>query len=269
MEYLILGLEEHVNETFFENIYKLEGSHNLIYDLKTNRFLIHRYYNIQINEEISKSTEGQAVGLYRHALEQAVDLRLRSDVKVGTCLSGGLDSSSIAVLASRHYHKTSDQNFTAITAKSTEEKTDESHFAEMVVEDADMDWHLTEPTTENFIETIDEVIYTQEEPFGGMSIFMQYFVMKKAREVGCTVMLDGQRGDETLVGYETYFPYYLSSLLVRGKVTKFIGVLKELKNFKISKPSIIFKIILVLVYDKLLFLIPLLKKNYNKPYNSQ
>lgn len=64
-----------------------------------------------------------------------------------------------------------------------------------------MDLSIIEPTQDDFINSIDDVIYTQEEPFGGPSIFMQYFVMKKSKEMSCTVLLDGQGGDETLVGY--------------------------------------------------------------------
>ena len=56
------------------------------------------------------------------------------------------------------------------------------------------------------MQAIDDVVYAQEEPFSDASIFMQYFVMKKARVLGCSVMLDGQGGDETLLGYERYYP---------------------------------------------------------------
>ena len=206
IDYLVAGMQEHNNETFFKNIYKLNPSHNLIYDLSTNEFQINRYYKISIDRNLSEKNEEESVSLYENDLKRAVNIRLRSDVKVGTCLSGGLDSSSVATLASAIYKKNSGEMFNAITAKSTEKRFDETHFAELVVNNAGLRWNITEPTVDDFKRNIDEVVYTQEEPFGSTSIFMQYFVMKKAQEVGCTVMLDGQGGDETLLGYPKYYP---------------------------------------------------------------
>ena len=206
IDYLVAGMQEHNNQTFFENIYKLSPSHNLTYNLSTNEFQIDRYYEININGILSAKSEDESIALYKGELERAVNIRLRSDVKVGTCLSGGLDSSSVATLASAIYKKESGETFNAITAKSTEKKFDETHFAELVVKDSQLIWNITEPTFDDFKRNIDEVIYTQEEPFANTSIFMQYFVMKKAREIGCTVMLDGQGGDETLLGYPKYYP---------------------------------------------------------------
>jgi asparagine synthase (glutamine-hydrolysing) len=98
------------------------------------------------------------------------------------------------------------RRFNAITAKSMDARFDESSFAGLVARHAQLEWHLATPTIEDFYGSVDDVIYAQEEPFNGPSIIMQYFVFKKAKEIGCTVMLDGQGGDETLLGYEKYYP---------------------------------------------------------------
>lgn len=220
MDYLVLGYEEHTVQTFFKNIFKLEQSHNLIYDLQTNAFKIKRYYDIEFDDKLNNLNDHDSIALLSKKLEDAIDLRLRSDVKVGTCLSGGLDSSSIASIASKKYFEKTNERFTAIHAKSVEEKTDESRYALEVAQFCNLDMRIVEPQLEEITEHVDEVIYTQEEPFGSPSILMQYFVMKKAKEIGCTVMLDGQGGDETLLGYERYYPAYLLSLnwleMIRG-----------------------------------------------------
>lgn len=204
MDFIVTGFQEHTNETFFKNIYKLEQSHNLIYNLKDNTYKIHQYYSLNLKENQLNLMD--SVMLYEKDLERAIDYRLRSDVKVGTCLSGGLDSSSIAAIAGKKYYEEAGQRFIAIHAKSIEEKTDESQFAKIVAENSNLDLKIVEPTIKDFQDNIEEVILTQEEPFGSPSIFMQYFVMKKAKEMRCTVMLDGQGGDETLLGYEKYYP---------------------------------------------------------------
>ena len=231
MDYLVIGYEEYKNETFFENIYKLEQSHNLLYDLASHCFEVKRYYDIEIDEKIGNLSEKDSVEEYREKFRESIALRLRSDVTVGTCLSGGLDSSAVAAIASDLYTKQTDKQFKAIHAKSTDRKTDESVYAKEVATHCHMDLNIVEPTTQEFIESIDEVIYTQEEPFGGPSIFMQYFVMREAKRLECKVMLDGQGGDETLLGYEKYYPAYLISLNPWDRIK---GFLNSSKNSKLT-----------------------------------
>ena len=237
MDYLIPDFEEHTNSTFFENIYKLEQSHNLIYDLSENTYKIIPYYEIQIDNNLSELDEIDSTRLFSDLLTDSIQLRLRSDVKVGTCLSGGLDSSAIASIASKIYRQNSVQKFSAFTAKSTEILTDESHFAKKVAEKADIDWNLTEPTYEEFCSKIDKIIKVQEEPFGGPSIFMQYEVFNKAAENNCTVILDGQGGDEILLGYERYYPSYLLSLPKQKVLKNFIF---SSKNSGLSKRELLY-----------------------------
>lgn len=235
LDFLITGYEEHTDSTFFKSIYKLPGGSNLTYNLSDHSKEMSPYYSIQINKDLSKLNEADSVNVYKQTLIDSVKLRLRSDVKVGACLSGGLDSSSISSLASSIHKLESSDKFNAIHAKSSELKTDESGFANQVSEHCDLDMHLIEPTIEDFQKNIDEVVSTQEEPFGSPSIFMQYFVMQKAKEINCTVMLDGQGGDETLLGYEKYYPAYLMSLKKSKMLREFIN---SSNNSRLSKKQL-------------------------------
>lgn len=220
--YLFTGMHDHDERTFFEGVYKLPPSHNLIFDLKTNKFEIKRIYNI-------KKIKGNLN--YSDFLINAIKLRLRSDVKVGTCLSGGLDSSTIAAIASDLYHKEACEKFNAIHAKSIEKATDESAYAMAVANHSNLELHIIEPQPEDFKKYLDEVVYTQEEPFGSPSIYLQYFVMKKAKEINCKVMLDGQGGDETLLGYERYYaPAFASFLKENGLQTTLREIALSRKN---------------------------------------
>ena len=259
-DYLLYGLEEHSSETFFENIYKLEQSHNLIYDLKSNRYTIKKYFDLETDPATDTLDEQQSIALIQKRLKEAVSLRLRSDVKVGTCLSGGLDSSSIAALASQEYAQKSQEKFVAIHARSIEEQHDESAFARDVARHCDLELLEIAPRLDDITQNIEEVIYTQEEPFGGLSIFMQYFVMQKAKESGCTVMLDGQGGDETLFGYEHYYAVYFASLLKKGHFSQFIQELRQLETFKLSKRQVFKSTISTLLGNKMRHLKSLLGK---------
>jgi len=239
IDYLVVGILEHTNETFFENIYKLEQSHNLIYDLTTHRFYFKKYFDIKINENIKQLNLEQSIKLYKKKFINSINLRLRSDVKVATCLSGGLDSSSIAVFASKIYRKKSNQNFTAIHAKSIENQTDESHYAKEVASYCNLDLKIVEPKTKEFLDDLKKVIYIQEEPFGSPSIYMQYRVMKLAKEVGCKVMLDGQGGDETLLGYNRYYVLYIQNILKNRP----IDIFKKLKQIQEKSSLSLYKIL--------------------------
>jgi asparagine synthase (glutamine-hydrolysing) len=234
MDYIVLGYQDHTNETFFENIFILGQSHNLIYDLTTHKYHIQRYYEIKLNETLNKAGEISSVNAYRDTLIDGIKLRLRSDVKVGTCLSGGLDSSSVAAIASRFY--VSDDKFLAIHAKSSELSSDESKFAVAVSNHSNLDLNIIEPSKTDFLKNIEEVIYAQEEPFGSTSIFMQYFVMKKAKELNCKVLLDGQGGDETLLGYERFYPAFLKGQKFSTKINI---LLASSKNSQLTIPNLI------------------------------
>lgn len=189
----------------------MPGGHSGVYDLTTNKFSIQRYYEIKRREDISALGIDAAIERFGALLEDAVRLRMRSDVKVGTCLSGGMDSSTVATLASRLYRQSAGGAFAAITAVSEQESNNEARFAEMVVKASDLDWHPVKPGYRDFTDTLDAVVRAQEEPFGSPSLTMQYFVMKTARDNGITVLLDGQGGDETLLGYEKYYAAYIAS----------------------------------------------------------
>lgn len=225
IDFIVTRIQEYTVDTFFKNIYKLEQSHNLIYNLKSNMYKITKYYSIEFKE--NDMNLSSSIYSYGKELERAIDYRLRADVQVGVCLSGGLDSSSIAAIASRKYEEKSGKKLTAVHAKSIEKETDESEFAKIVAEASNLDLKIIEPTIKDFEENIEEVVFTQEEPFGSPSIYMQYFVMKKAKEIGCIVMLDGQGGDETLLGYEKYYP---SAYVDVFKKSGLFNTLKEIKK---------------------------------------
>jgi asparagine synthase (glutamine-hydrolysing) len=231
VDYIVYSLSEHTNETFFEGIYTLQGGHNLIFDLKGHSFQVFRWYTIENKPSLSNLSDVETLEFYKSKFLSSVYMRLRSDVPVGTCLSGGLDSSSVAAVAAGQYNDLSRGRFKGIHARSSELETDESGFATLVAEHNHINLFVITPTAADFSQAIDDVFYTQEEPFGGPSIFMQYFVMKKASELGCMVILDGQGGDETLLGYERYYPAALLSVPV---LQGLIGFFQSYKNSRLK-----------------------------------
>ena len=204
-DFIVSRYSDFDDTTFFDGIHLLGRGSNGFYDLNTNKINIKKYYELKFNKSSSFPKFTDTLKQYSRHFMQSINLRLRSDVKVGSCLSGGMDSSSVCAISSQLLAK-KNIKLTAIHAKSTDKLTDESEYAKIVGDHCKLDLQIIEPTAENFINSIDEVAYTQEEPFVSTSIYMQYFVMQKAKELGCKVMLDGQGGDETLLGYERYYP---------------------------------------------------------------
>jgi asparagine synthase (glutamine-hydrolysing) len=227
VDFIMTNAADHSPATFYAGVKKLPAGHTLTYDLSTARHEIRRFYSIRMREDVARLEREEAVEQFRALLTDAIKLRLRSDVTVGTCLSGGLDSSSVATVAAGLYTPASGQPFSAITAVSEEERTNEARYAEVVANHSGMAWLTTRPTYDDFVESLPEVVRAQEEPFGSTSLTMQYFVMKTARANGVTVLLDGQGGDETLLGYEKYYASYIVTALRRHGIGAALAAMQE------------------------------------------
>jgi asparagine synthase (glutamine-hydrolysing) len=222
----LVGYEEHnLTETFFQNVYRLKPSHNLIYKLCDNTFEVKQYYSLKVDKDIRGLSESDALLRIKSEFERSVNIRMRSDVSVGTCLSGGLDSSTISYFASNNIQN-SGRKLVAIHAKSTDTDTDESVFAQTVAEDLNLDFKVVTPEYSDFKSVISEIVRIQEEPFSGPSLIMQYFVFKESRANNCIVLLDGQGGDEVFLGYERYYLPTLKYLTVKKRLMLLLNIKK-------------------------------------------
>jgi asparagine synthase (glutamine-hydrolysing) len=152
--------------------------------------------------------------------QDAVRLRLRSDVPVGMCLSGGLDSSSIVVMANRllaAQGSNKDQQKT-FTSCFNDRSFDEWEYASQIVSATGVDGRRVFPNLDSLWEEIGDLTWHQEEPFRSTSIYAQWNVMRLAQQSKVKVLLDGQGADEVLGGYHNYIPSFLTSLLRSGQL---------------------------------------------------
>jgi asparagine synthase (glutamine-hydrolysing) len=217
-DYVEQGYADHTSETFFEGISKLPPAHSLTFGRDGLR--LRRYWSLEAGEPPA----GDPADAVRELLVDSVRLRLRSDVPVGTCLSGGLDSSAIACVVS-HLLDTEAENARPVgerqrtfTAYFDEPGFDERPYAQAVVERTGAEPHWISFDGEQLVEALPRIVETQDEPFGSTSIVAQWHVMRAAREAGLTVMLDGQGADETLAGYHGYFGPFFADLLAAGRL---------------------------------------------------
>lgn len=213
LKYLAVGIDNNGKDTFFKDIKQVPASYNIKY--KINRDLVLcKYYDLS---KISKTNISSLE--YEKELLLTIRQHLRSDVKIGTCLSGGLDSSTLTAIVQNElmYSK-----LLSFTAKSEDIKNDEIDFAKIVAKENKIDWKIVYPRFSDFKKYHLEMLKNQVEPVGSPSIFMQFWMMKIAKENGVKVLLDGQGGDETLLGYERYYISYLIGLLKERSFRDFI-----------------------------------------------
>lgn len=228
VDYLTFADDERGTDTFFDGVRRLAPGHNLIYQVGNGGYSIRRYYRVQERDDLRRLSSDAAGTAVRELLTDSVRLRLRSDVPVGTCLSGGLDSSSIATLAAMLLRESQSQPLAAITAVPEKSPNDESSFAKMIVDQAGLTWRRVQPDFEAFNAALPEVVRAQEEPFSTPSVCMQFFVMQEAKRQGIPVLLDGQGGDETLLGYERYMVGALSELYAGSGLRSTLRAMRQL-----------------------------------------
>jgi len=229
-DYLALDLLDHTADTMIAGIQQLPPGHFLILDGR-GQLTVQRYYTLRYTTDDAPRDESviaRSGEVYRELLTDAVRLRLRTDVPLGSCLSGGLDSSSI-VCAMHELLSTApgDAGQRTFTAAYDEPACDERRFARAVVDATGARADFTFPRAADLWDELRALAWHQDEPFGSTSMYAQWCVMRAARRNGVTVMLDGQGGDELFAGYTMYYPIFLKSLLRRGRMAEFRRELTE------------------------------------------
>lgn len=232
LNYIALGYVQNANDkeqTFFNNIYALPPAHFLVFETTNFDFQVHPYWHINKEETIDISTQN-AVEKFTELFNISVRRRLRSDIAVGSSLSGGIDSSSItAVIYEQLKTKGRQQVFSAVFPGFDK---DESVHINTIIKKFHLAGFKTTPTAESLVADFEKLCYHQEEPFSSSSIYAQYKVFELAKKHGVKVLLDGQGADETLAGYNKYIHWYLQQLINRNK---FGIAMKEKKIFRQNK----------------------------------
>ncbi|MBK9593256.1 MAG: asparagine synthase (glutamine-hydrolyzing) [Crocinitomicaceae bacterium] len=203
------------SSTFFKGIKKIETGSWLKLAAE-NKLESSKYYKIQINPCIDsgRSSEDKLFDL----LSQSVSRRMRSDVPLGSSLSGGLDSSILVYLIqNRQFSNPDFKNFVSFSARFNDPEYSENEYLDSVLSELKLANKSVYPNSQLIHEELPKVFYHQEEPFISSSILNQWAVMRLARENNVTVLLDGQGADELLAGYSWYNKVFLSELYVDDK----------------------------------------------------
>ena len=237
-DYLSFGILSRSEETFFRNIKSIKPGYYLVF--KDNNLKTERYYKIFLNTKLGVFKEGDCKKFSQEflwLLKDSIKMRIRSDVNVGFCLSGGLDSSSIVCLANEMFDKNTDgicqKTFSACFCR---QGFDERKYIQKIIDSVNVQCNYVFPSCEKLWREIEDLIWYQEEPFISTSVYAQWNLMKIVKQENVKVLLDGQGGDELLAGYNRYFGIYFNQLVLSGKLLELRREFTAMKRIS-EKPT--------------------------------
>lgn len=207
------------NQTMFDGIEAFPPGHFAVIDLNhPGNWTTRAFFELHSDHGLSNNTLtlAEAAQEFRELFLSSVQLRMRSDVPVGSCLSGGLDSSSVVCAAT----DCSGAVLNTFTSAFDHAEHDEREWSDRVNKAVGAKPHTIMPTASEFERDYESLLWHQDEPFSSTSIYAQYRLMQEARLQGIPVLLDGQGGDESLCGYRKYYFFYLQSLLKQKRWLK-------------------------------------------------
>lgn len=224
-DYLVYNRTDQTEDTFFVGVKKLMHGHYL--EIENKEIRINRWYDVSTK----LSGEQKDKGRFKELLTDAIRLRLRSDVPVGICLSGGLDSSTISSIVSEELGRKDVNTFSAIYDK--HDKSDESKFIHLYSDRLENMFYVS-PDENSLLEDLDRFISIQAEPIPSTGPYAQYSVMRLA-QTKVTVTLDGQGADEILAGYHYFYGFYFKQLL---REFRLYHLIKELTYYTFNHKSL-------------------------------
>lgn len=245
-EFLAWNLLDHEPaETMIAGIQRLPAAHAMTWR-PGKGITLRRYWRLEVSEEVNTPPEKKKIlsAEFRDRLQESIAGHLRSDVPVGTSLSGGLDSSSIVCLVRTELLKRGawrDNWQHTFSACFEHPRIDERPYIEAVAAATGCQTHYVFPSGERLRDELDTWLWYQDEPVGSTSPYAYYCVARLAREHGIKVLLDGQGADEQLAGYRKFILVYLRQLIATGHYAR--AVREALAFF--SSPEILKTIRLV------------------------
>ncbi len=232
-DYFLFSQIEYQAAGFFEGILELPAGHSLIYSLNNRNVSVKPWYTLKVNESdepYNKVQNDKHVSRIQELLSDAVRLRLRADVPVGSCLSGGLDSSAIVGWMRKHLGESNPLH--VYTAEFPGNSVDEGKWATLMAQSVNAIQHTVLPDAESLLRDMEALTYCQDVPIWSTSTYAQFRVMQAVKESGIKVVLDGQGGDELFGGYDPHRSFYWKGLSARDKIIEMKagnGLIQNLK----------------------------------------
>jgi asparagine synthase (glutamine-hydrolysing) len=247
--FLITGLSDVSQNTFFKRILSFPAANWAEISIREESLEVRPQSYWSFPKSNFEGTEQDAVQQFRALLLDSIRVHARSDVPVGTCLSGGIDSSAIVCSSEvlRQEHRIPSYSHNAFGYCAADEELLEKPFMDAAIKATGVQMHYVEIEPQDFSASVPRIIKAQDEPFASASIMVQWFVFQRARQEGMTVMLDGQGADEILGGYHYYFNTLAGRMLRRIEIARFLSLRRtyerEIGPFPISTKAVVARLI--------------------------
>lgn len=208
--------------TLFEGVSRVPPAHAMWVSARGRLEERWRYWTPQYAADAAHADLPRLADEFGALLSASVSMRLRSDVPVGACVSGGLDSSTIVGMIAAGADAAKLR--TTFSARYDDDPTiSEGPYIDMVLAKTKMASVTVTPRIEDAIADSRRVHWHQEAPFLSASIFNEWYVMRAARDAGTRVVIDGQGADELLGGYQYYFPEFQRSLAIKRQAYRLLA----------------------------------------------
>ena len=193
-------------ETFFEGLFEISpGSYK---SFGNNSGLDTHYWQPVFDAEDNSISYRSAVEAAREALIRSVELRLRSDVPIAFCLSGGVDSNALVSIAKKHFG----YDVHGFTIINTDSRYEERDMVDLAVRDLDLRHTKVPITTDNFLSNLRTLIRYHDAPVYTISYYAHWQLMQEIHAQGYKVSVSGTGADELFSGYFDHHNAYLADI---------------------------------------------------------
>lgn len=226
--YLDRCLLNYSPDTFWREVKELEPAHCLI--VKNKTVTIKKYWDF--HPDLVNFNETQALEKFAYLFEDSLKLRMRSDVEVGTLLSGGMDSALIVCTLSK-LGFIKEQNFKSFSGVFEDKRFSEKEYIDEILKTTDLDPYFIYPKPEELGHHLERLLYHIEEPFRSLSVYSQFLIYQRVKsDTNVKVVLNGQGGDELFGGYSYHYYLLFGELLKKFCFKQLFYELKLFKEFR-------------------------------------
>lgn len=270
--YLMWGMFDN-EDTFFKDIKELGPSHFLLLDIEQG-LRSKDWWKFDFNCSTTKLSEADtdySIEHFRSLLEDAVKLRIEPEEPVGITLSGGLDSSVIAALASRFIHDSSKNcndyigaKLKALSSRYDDKTADEGVFIEIAAQGMELERIDVFSNGYDLWEEFPKFMWHYDEPCAPGSIYPRWNLMKKAKELGLKVILDGDGADVLMAGHYRYHGNFIVELACKCETAKLLSeVIKASSIIGLRQLGLsVGQVLVGMLYSKFSLYLPLMLRNF-------
>lgn len=225
--FLVNGIKDYDEHTFFESVRQLEPGHHLYF--RSGKL------DLQPSAPLRSSTKSTAVSALRPLFRDSMRLHIRSDVPFGVALSGGIDSTVIAGVMATEFADVQCSYFSGVYPglgkdKATGHRVDESVYIDETVQRFHLKSHRVTPSIDYVRNNVVKMIWHNDQPVRVIGVLLNAAIYQKAASEGVKVLIGGQGADETFAGYSDALPPFLFQLLKNGQLIQFAKEWRAIAN---------------------------------------